>query len=135
MLQNLCAVAGVTEPFPSYSDQAVTHLLPEQQATAAIDHFLQHLDCTTDIFVPSNLLANLKRIYSQQPKPGDDTWVICFKAIALLVLGTEISAQANSPLFGDFAHSFLPSRAALVNFHLLTTSRLVNVQTLILLVW
>ncbi|KIM97015.1 hypothetical protein OIDMADRAFT_44459 [Oidiodendron maius Zn] len=133
MLQNLCAVAGVTEPFPSYSDQAVTHLLPEQQATAAIDHFLQHLDCTTDIFVHSNLLANLKRVYSQQPKPGDDTWVICFKAITLLVLGTEISAQANSPLFGDFAHSFLPSRAALVNFHLLTTSRLINVQTLILL--
>ncbi|KAL8727919.1 MAG: hypothetical protein Q9181_005532 [Wetmoreana brouardii] len=132
-LQNLCEIAGVAEPFSVYSDQSFIHLLPKQQAVTAIGHFFQHVDCTTDIFVQSNLLANLERVYSQSMKPRDEAWAICFKAIVLLVLGKEISAQACNALFGDFARSLLPSRAALINSRLLTAPRLINVQTLILL--
>jgi hypothetical protein len=136
MLQNLCQIAGSTEPFPSYSDQTAIKLLPKQHAMTAVEHFIQHVDCTTDLFVPGNLRAQLDRVYeSAAPaKPGDDVWMICFKVITLLVLGMEISTQAPTVLVGDFARSLLPSRASLVNSRLLTTPRLINVQTLVLLV-
>ena len=134
MLQNLCERAGVLEPFPPFGGQPVINLLPKQQATTVISHFLQHVDCATDVFVKSNLLTHVERIYSQSAEPGDDIWAICFQAITVLVWGMELSAQAGNGLFGDFARSFLPSRAALVNSRLLTTPRLINVQTLILLV-
>lgn len=133
-LNSLCESAGASEPFPSHNEQPLVHLVPKQQAVTAVGHFLKHLDITTDVFSRSSLLANLERIYSQPPKPGDDAWAICFKAIALLVLGMELSVQAKNALFGDFARSFLPSRTALVNSQLLITPRLINVQTLILLV-
>jgi hypothetical protein len=134
LLQNLCEVAGASEPFSFRNDQPPTHLVPKRQAVTAVGHFLQHLDVRTDIFSHNSLVANLERIYSQPPKPGDDAWATCFKVIALLVLGMELSAQAKTALFGDFARSFLPSRAALVTSSLLSTPRLINVQTLILLV-
>lgn len=134
MLQNLCERAGVLEPFPPFGGQPVINLLPKQQATTIIGHFFEHVDCATDVFVKSNLLAQVERIYSQSTEPGDDVWAICFQAITVLVWGIEISSQAGNGLFGDFARSFLPSRAALVNSRLLTTPRLINVQTLILLV-
>jgi hypothetical protein len=134
MLQNLCERAGVLEPFPPFGDQPVINLLPKQQATTIIGHFFQHVDCVTDVFVKSNLLAHVERIYSQSIEPRDDVWAICLQAITVLVWGMEISAQAGNGLFGDFARSFLPSRAALVSSRLLTTPRLINVQTLIILV-
>jgi hypothetical protein len=134
MLQNLCERAGVLEPFPPFGGQSVINLLPKQQANTVIGYFFQHVDCATDVFVKDNLLAHVERIYSQSTEPGDDVWAICFQAITVLVWGMEISAQAGNGLFGDFARSFLPSRAALVNSRLLTTPRLINVQTLILLV-
>ncbi|KAL8911227.1 MAG: hypothetical protein Q9171_003574 [Xanthocarpia ochracea] len=133
MLQSMCEIAGVTESFHSDSDHPYVHLLPKQQTITAVGHFYQHLDYATDVFVQSNLLANLERVYSQPMKPRDEVWAICFKAIVLLVLGKEFSAQAYNALFGDFARSFLPSRAALINLRLLTAPTLPNVQTLILL--
>jgi hypothetical protein len=127
-LQNLCETASVTEPFPPYGDQPLIHLLPKQQSITAIECFLENVDCTTDIFVQSNLVGNLERVYSNITNPENDTWAICFQAITLLVLGMEITAQTNNALFGDFARSILPSRAALVNSRLLTTPKLINVQ-------
>lgn len=134
MLQSLSERAGVLEPFPPFSGQPVVNLMPKQQATTVIGHFLQHVDCTTDVFVKNNLLAHVERIYSQSTEPVDDVWAICFQAITVLVWGLELSTQAGSGLFGDFARSFLPSRAELVTSRLVTTPRLINVQTLILLV-
>lgn len=134
LLRDLRETAGGTEPFPIYNDNFPTQLPPKQQAIAAVDYYFKHMDCTTDIFVQRNLLSNLERVYSQPHRPGDDTWAVCLKAIILLVLGMEISTQAGNPLFGDFACSMLPSRAALVSCSLLNTPRLINVQTLILLV-
>lgn len=134
MLQNLCDRAGVLEPFPPFGGQSVANFLAKHQTITVVDYFLQHVDCATDIFVKSNLLAHVERIYSQSSELVDDIWAICFQAITVLVWGMEISAQGGNGLFGDFARSFLPSRAALVNSHLLTTPKLVNVQTLILLV-
>lgn len=134
MLESICKIAGTTEHFPAYSDQSLNDLLPKQQTLAAVDKFFQHVDSSTDLFVQSSLLSNLERVYSQPMKSRDETWAICLKTIILLVLGNEMSTQANNALFGDFALSFLPSRAALVNSRLLTVPRLINVQTLILLV-
>lgn len=134
ILQNLCEKAGVLETFPPFGDQSVINLLPKQLATTIIGHFFQHVDCVTDVFVKNNLLAHVERIYSQSMEPRDDVWVICLQAITVLVWGMEISAQTGNGLFGDFARSFLPSRAALVSQRLLSTPRLINVQTLIILV-
>ncbi|KAL8846082.1 MAG: hypothetical protein Q9221_008802 [Calogaya cf. arnoldii] len=133
MLQNLCKIAGAAESFPSDGDHPYVHLLPKQQAVTAIGHFFQHLDYATDVFVESNLLANLGRVYSQPMEPRDEVWAICLRAIVLLVLGKEFSAQGYNALFEDFARSFLPSRAALINLRLLTAPTLPNVQPLILL--
>lgn len=135
MLHNLCGIAGGTESFPSDGNHPYVHPLPKQQAVTAVGHFFQHLDYATDVFVQRNLLANLERVYSEPLKPRDEVWAICFKAIVLLVLGKEFSAQGHNAFFGDFARSFLPSRAALINLRLLTAPTLPNVQTLILLVW
>ncbi|PWY79188.1 hypothetical protein BO70DRAFT_429989 [Aspergillus heteromorphus CBS 117.55] len=130
-LQHLCEITGTVEPFPPYSDRIAAPLLPKEQAITAVDSFLQSQDCQTDVFVPGSLRANLERVYSQHPQqPDDDTWAICFQAITILGLRLETSTQAG---FGESARSFLPSRAALVNSRLLTTPRLINVQTLILL--
>lgn len=134
MLQNICDIAGSTEPFPPFSDYTPIQLLSQKQAATAVDHFIRHVNCTTDIFVPQNLVGNLERVYSQPHQPGDDAWAVCFNVITLLVLGMEISTQAPTALVGDFARSLLPSRAALVSSRLLTRPRLINVQTLILLV-
>lgn len=135
LLQNMCELAGVTESFPSYSDQSLVHLLPKHQVVAALDHFFKDVDYTTDVFVQRNFLANLERVFNSQPITArDEAWAVCFKTIILLVLGKEVAAQACNALFGDFARSFLPSRAALINSRLLTAPRLINVQTLILLV-
>ncbi|KAI4290035.1 MAG: hypothetical protein L6R35_000702 [Caloplaca aegaea] len=133
MLHNLCGIAGGTESFPSDGNHPYVHPLPKQQAVTAVGHFFQHLDYATDVFVQRNLLANLERVYSEPLKPRDEVWAICFKAIVLLVLGKEFSAQGHNAFFGDFARSFLPSRAALINLRLLTAPTLPNVQTLILL--
>lgn len=134
LLRDLCEKAGGTEPFPTYNDQFPTQLPPKQQAIAAVNYYFKHIDCTTDIFVHKNLLDNLERVFSQPHRPGDDTWAVCLKVIILLVLGMEISTQAGNALFGDFACSMLPSRASLISSYLLNTPRLINVQTLILLV-
>lgn len=134
MLQGLCETAGQTVPLPSYQDQSLVQLPPKPQVKMAVQYFLDHLDCTTDIFTPENLTVNLDHVYSQPPGPGKDIWISCFKTILLLVLGMEISSQKGNALFGDFARSLLPSRAELLSSRLLTATQLINVQTLILLV-
>lgn len=134
ILQNVREIAGSTELFPSGCDHSPDYPLPKQQAITAISHFFQHINCSTDIFVQRNLLANLERVYAEPERHRDDGWATCFKAITLLVLGIEVSAQAGNALFSDFARSCLPSRTAMVNPRLLSTPRLINVQTLILLV-
>ncbi|PLB47600.1 hypothetical protein P170DRAFT_361597 [Aspergillus steynii IBT 23096] len=125
-LQQLCDRSTQLEPFPPYADVTVP-LLPKAHVATAIEHFLQHVDCQTDVFDPQHLREQLDRVYAEH----DDVWAICFKTITLIVLGLEIT-QAGA-LIGDFARSLLPNRAALVSSRLLTTLRLVNVQTLILL--
>ncbi|OKL58469.1 hypothetical protein UA08_06066 [Talaromyces atroroseus] len=66
ILQSLCESAGVLEPFPPFGDQPSINLLPKQQANTVLSHFFQHVDCVTDIFVKSSLLAHVERIYSHQ---------------------------------------------------------------------
>jgi hypothetical protein len=134
LLQNLCDKAGVLEPFPPFDGKPIINLISKQQASTVIARFFQRVNCTTDVFVKRNLLAHIDRMYSGTIEPGNDVWAICLQVITVLVWGTEISTQYGIGLFGDFARSFLPSRAALVSSSLLTTPKLINVQTLILLV-
>ena len=134
MLHGICEKAGTLETFPPFGDKPVINLLSRQQANTVIDRFFQRVNYATDVFVKSNLLASIERVYSGSTENGDDVWAICLQVITVLVWGTEISSQYGNGLFGDFARSFLPSRTALVHSNLLTTPRLINVQTLILLV-
>ncbi|GAA90942.1 C6 transcription factor [Aspergillus luchuensis] len=130
-LKHFCEITKVSEPIPLYSDRLVVPLLPRQQATAAIDRFLQNLDCQTDVFVPDNLSANLQRLHSQhQPQPDDAAWGICFQTITLLA---RVTSQAMQGLLENFVHSSVPSRAVVVCPGLLNTPRLINVQALLLL--
>lgn len=135
LLNRMCHAAGAEEAFPQQTDHNLTRLPPKQCLLVAQAQFFQQVDYATDIFVQAHFCANVERVYSGPVSPSDEAWVICFNTIVLLVLGTEISAHGNHPLFGGFARSFLlPSCAALVNSRLLTAPRLINVQTLILLV-
>ncbi|OJJ68008.1 hypothetical protein ASPBRDRAFT_58582 [Aspergillus brasiliensis CBS 101740] len=131
MLHHLCETISLSEPIPSNSGRLVVPLLPRQQVTAAVDQFFQHQDCQTDVFVPENLRSSLERMYSQhQRQSDDDAWGICFQVITLLA---RVTSQATHGLPGSFAHPFVPSRAVAVCPGLLTTPRLINVQTLLLL--
>lgn len=134
MLQGICEKAGALEPFPAFGGSPVIKLLSRQQVNTVIDPFFERVNYATDIFVKSNLLAHIERIYSGATESGDDIWAICLQVITVLVWGTEISSEYGNALFGDFARSFLPSRTAMVHSNLLTTPKLINVQTLILLV-
>jgi hypothetical protein len=133
-LNNICEKAGVLEPFPHFGSKPVINIMSKQQANTVISGFFQRVNCATDVFVKSSLLAQVERIYSGSTEPGDDVLAICLQVITVLVWGTEISTKNGNGLFGDFARSFLPSRTALVNSSLLTTPTLINIQTLILLV-
>ncbi|WPH01314.1 Hypothetical protein R9X50_00415300 [Acrodontium crateriforme] len=132
ILLDICEAAGEAETFQITNEQASVRAPSKQQVLGAIGHFFQHVDYTTDIFVPENLLANVERIYSEPSKPHDEAWITCFRAIVLLVLGREVSHQSSNALFGDFARDLLPNRAALVNSCLLTSPRLINIQALLL---
>ncbi|GKZ32935.1 hypothetical protein AbraIFM66950_002633 [Aspergillus brasiliensis] len=131
MLHHLCETISLSEPIPSNRDRLVVPLLPRQQVTAAVDQFLQHQDCQTDVFVPENLRDNLERVHSQhQRQSDDDAWGICFQVITLLA---GVTSQAAPGFLGSFVHHFVPSRAVSICPGLLITPRLINVQTLLLL--
>lgn len=131
--QALCDIASKVEPFPVLSDQSLTLQLPQEQVIASVEYYFRNMDYSIDIFVEEHVLMNLRRIYTEPKQPDDEVWLICFRAIVLLVLGTEIASQ-DCTLFGNFARVFLPSHAGLVNPQLLMKPRLINVQALILLV-
>jgi len=134
ILAEVCRTAGEIETLPIAYEQAAVRLPMKQQSLSAVEHFLRHVDFSTDIFVPENLLENLERIYSEPLKPQDEAWATCFHAIIILVLGRETALPASNALLTGFARNLLPSRAALVNQRLLTSPRLINIQALLLLV-
>jgi hypothetical protein len=135
-LTRMCLEASLEEPFDINTNQASIRLPPKQFLLMVQAQFFQHADYATDLFVQSHFCAVVEEIYSRPFAHNDEPWAITFNTIILLVLGSEMSTQSSDPLFGSqFAMPFLTTvRTALSNPSLLMASRLINCQTLALLV-
>ncbi|KAL8701086.1 MAG: hypothetical protein Q9201_005106 [Fulgogasparrea decipioides] len=124
----------VEHSLPQQRGGDVSHLSPKHYVMKAQARFFEQVDYVTDVFVQDNFLANVHRVYASQIRQLDEPWVISFKTVVLLVLGSELLGASSSSVIGGLASSFfLPSSAALVNVRLLMAPRLINVQALILL--
>lgn len=135
LMQQMCQTASTAPEAPHQQNNDVPRLPSRQHITKAQAQFFRQTDAVTDIFVQENFLTNLERIYTTPYQQADEPWIICFKAIVLLVLGLELADASTNSIFGGLAGSFLlPGGAPLVNSSLLTAPQLVNVQALILLV-
>ncbi|KAL4899369.1 hypothetical protein BDW74DRAFT_183767 [Aspergillus multicolor] len=136
-LQSLYEAAAATETVPVSDIPRVVCFPLKQEVMAAVERILEDGDAITDLFVRSHLLAQLELVYSRPHMPGDilDSWVICFKTIAVFALGMGIKTQDPGPTtpFANLAKPLLASRAALLASSLLTKPSLINVQVLILL--
>lgn len=135
-LTRMCLEASLEEPFDINANQASIRLPPKQFLLMVQAQFFQHADHATDLFVQSHFCAVVEEIYSRPFTRSDEPWAVTFNTIILLVLGSEISSQSNDPLIrSQFAMPFLTTvRTALSNPNLLMAPRLINCQTLALLV-
>jgi len=135
ILDRMRDCARVDHVLPEQRDGGVSRP-PKQQLMKAQARYFQQVDCVTDVFVHQNFLAQLERIYAVQgQQPFDETWIVCFQAIILLAIGSELLGASSCSVISGLASSVLvPSSVALVTTHLLMAPRLVNVQALILLV-
>ncbi|KAK0343840.1 hypothetical protein LTR59_015947 [Friedmanniomyces endolithicus] len=134
ILDRMRDCARVDHVLPEQRDGGVSRP-PKQQLMKAQARYFQQVDCVTDVFVHQNFLAQLERIYAVQgQQPFDETWIVCFQAIILLAIGSELLGASSCSVISGLASSVLvPSSVALVTTHLLMAPRLVNVQALILL--
>jgi hypothetical protein len=136
-LTRMCLEASLEEPFDINSTNSASIRLPPKQFLLMVQaQFFQHADHHQDLFVQSHFCAVVEEIYSRPFTPSDEPWAITFNTIILLVLGSEMSSQSSDPLIrSQFAMPFLSTvRTALSNPNLLMAPRLINCQTLALLV-
>ena len=136
MLDRICLEVGTEESVDLQANFDPIRLPPKQFLMMAQTQFFQQADYETDIFVQSCFLTNVERVYSRPFTPADEAWAICFNTIILLVLGPENSTQSCDTLNGSqFVRPFLLTvRSALSNPRALLVAKIVNVQTLALLV-
>lgn len=135
LLERLCFVASFETQLDTPEHTSI-RLPPKQLLLMVMPQFFSKVDYSTDIFVESQLTANMERIYSRAPAPDNDAWAICFNTIILLVLGSDNSTRSDEPLMeSQFSLPFFNAmRAALHQARFLTTPKLINVQALALLV-
>jgi hypothetical protein len=136
LLSRLYLGVSVEEMFdlaPGYNPVPLPH---KRFLLMAQTQFFQQADYTTDVFVQSNFLSHVERIYSLPSTLADEGWAVCFNVIMLLVLGFEHSTGSNDLLMGSqLVQPFVVTvRMALSNPRLLTAPKLINVQALTLLV-
>lgn len=137
LLTGLYLEAQIEETFDLPPGYYPVRLPPKQFLLMAQTQFFQQCDYTTDIFVQSNFLSHVERIYSRPFAPADEAWAICFNVVILLVLGFENPNHgSNDSLLGSqFVRPFLLTvRMALSNPRILMAPKLINVQALALLV-
>jgi hypothetical protein len=136
VLTRMCLDAGNEESFNLQSESRPIRLPPKQFLLIVQTYFFQWVGYETDVFVQSYFWSNAERIYSRPLTPADEVWVVCFNTIILLVLGSFGSTQGNDSLVGSqFAlHFLLTVRTALNDPRVLMAPKLINVQTLALLV-
>lgn len=135
LLESICSIAAFQPPTEPEEITAI-HLPPKQLLLMVLPQFFSHLDSSTDIFVEAKLATNIERVYSSPSTSTNDAWAICFNIIILLVLGAEDPSRGTDSLVGSqFSLPFFHvMRAAFHRAHLLTTPKLINVQSLALLV-
>lgn len=137
-LEQLCREASddgnlVEESSISTSEDLVTALPPKPVVLAAASQFFQQVDFVTDIFDETTFRANLDHVYSEPF--ADPPWAICCRVVILLVCATELVTSGSQSLLGGLARPYLTDGLSAVAYRRLgTTPRLINVQTLILLV-
>lgn len=136
LLANICLEAGMEDSFDLHSEQAPVRLPPKQFLMMAQAQFFTNVDYSTDIFVQSSFCSKINEIYGRPFTASDESWAICFNTIILLVLGSETAVQGNDGLLGSqFIRPFmLAVHAALSKSYILMGPKLINVQTMALLV-
>jgi hypothetical protein len=136
VLARMCLEASTEEPFNPQSEYMPIRLPPKEILLIVQTYFFQWVGYETDVFVQSRFWSNTERIHSQPFTPDNEVWAICFNTIILLVLGSGGLTQGNDPLVGpQFSLHFLSTvRTALSNYCVLMVPKLINVQTLALLV-
>ena len=138
LIRTLCSEA-IESPLslPEEVIPMAIRLPPKQFLTMVHTQFFNLDDYRTNIFIQSSFLANVNRLYRTPYNPADEAWAVCFNTIILLVLGgTDTTCHGSDPLVeSQFA---LPFRrtfgAAISNLSALMRPKLINVQTLALLV-
>ena len=136
MLDRICLEVGTEESVDLQPNLDPIRLPPKQFLMMAQSQFFQQANYETDIFVQSCFWTNVERVYSRPLTPADEAWAICFNTMILLVLGPENSTQSCDSLNGSqFVRPFLLTvRSALSNPRAFMAAKIVNVQTLALLV-
>lgn len=132
----MCTEVSAEETFDLRSEQSHIRLPPKRFLLMVQAQFFKQADYIMDIFAPSRFWCNVEYIYSRGLGPGDEAWAICLNTIILLVTRSEIASSNTEPAIrAQFARSlFQTVHAALSNPRLLTAPKLINIQTLVLLV-
>lgn len=135
LLERICIIAGL-EPPSEIMEPASIRVPPKQLLLMSLPQFFSQIDYSTDFFVRRRLEAQIERVYSERSTLMDDAWAICFNTIILLVWGSESWTRGNDTLMSSqFSFPLLQAmRSALDQARFLTTPKLVNVQSLGLLV-
>lgn len=128
--------AGIESSFDVQPDPYPIRLPPKRFLVMVQTQFFQQADYATDVFVQSCFQSNVERTYSVFDPSVDEAWAICFNTIILLALASEMSTHETGPPVGSqFARPFLSTvRTALSNSGVLMAPKLINIQTLALLV-
>ena len=136
LLDRICVEVGTEESVDLLANLGPIRLPPKQFLLMAQTQFFQQANYETDIFVQSCFWTNVERVYSRPLTPADEAWAICFNTMILLVLGPGNSTQSCDSLNGSqFVRPFLLTvHSALSNPRALMAAKIVNVQTLALLV-
>lgn len=131
LLKKLCTDASRVHDMNLFSQLPTITLPPRQFLFAMAGKFFKNADYTTDIFVQSNFLMQMDRVYAQALRPVDEAWAACFNMVALLAIGKDQDAPSNTPRVQSFNKTL---QIAINNPRLFLVPRLVNVQALALLV-
>lgn len=131
LLKNLCTDASREHYMDLPSQLPAMTLPPRQFLSTVAGQFFKTVDHTTDIFVQSNFLMQMDRIYAQALRPVDEAWAACFNMVALLAMGKDQNGPSNTASVQSFILAF---QIAINSPRVLLVPRLVNVQALALLV-
>jgi hypothetical protein len=136
-LDSLCHAASMNYDLDWSLDVDCSITLPPKQLLLmAQSQFFQRVDYSTNVFVQSHFLNQVERVYTQPLTAKSETWAVCFNVIILLGIGCDSINDTVENLEGvHFVQPFLSAvRGGFNHPRILTIPRLINVQTVTLLV-